>query len=665
MLCSSGLLLRLFQCAPQARAALLPLLAAYVPEEAFRRKFRGVRSLHIFARRPNANHTKVQVHDGADAGDLKDAVCAKLKLDAPPDSVSLLREVEGGGAPVPLDSCKGLAEQGVCEGTRVVVEMLDAPTHAQQQLAQEQQLARLDHAVATLAALAGAAAAPPVSASQLGHTFSESLTMQGKLGQEPALAGAAPVLSAAQVAQLCQMRGAQGEAAVVAFMTPIIAQYVREVWGAAGAAATSSAPVLVNSEVFPWLLPPAAPHLFSLRYKPDLYLTWAPFAELRQGGGLKGQGQGEGYLFGPLAGGGALQREGCVSVVFEGKVGGLTPSHFGELASYHQALPGQAWGVLFGSQHFWMYTSFNGLPLALRKDAWAAGGSAARLRSFLAEAAAQPPPPLLQLLRRLMADLCLEPLHLPRAPGSGGGGTASTCCHLGSGASGHVFAARSSSSSSGASGASPPRALKVVLAPRGDRGGQHKPSFATTAYTDLAKEFQVLRRLAHLGAPVVPPLPDSLRIYEGGSGGMRGGGYAMACVCTPVAAVDSLQRCGGVFAALAALHAHGVAHGDARLANLMVLPAAEGAPPGGLAWIDMRTAVSERGGEEGPLELPLLQRADALALTRSVLGVGAEGALPARVEAAAQRWEAGCAHAVAALAEAVWEAAAAATARGR
>jgi hypothetical protein len=296
-----------------------------------------------------------------------------------------------------------------------------------------------------------------------------------------------------------------------------------------------------------------------------------------------------------------------------------------------------------------MYTSINGLPLALRKDAWAAGGSAARLRSFLGEAAAQPPPPLLQLLRRLLVDLGLEPLHLPRAPGSGG---ASTCCHLGSGASGHVFAVRSSSG--GSSGASPPRALKTVLAPHRVRGlGKHAPSFPTTAYTDLAKEFQVLRRLAHLGAPVVPPLPDSLRIYEGGSSGVSGGGYAMACVCTPMAAVDSLLRCRGAFASLAALHAYGVAHGDARLANLMVLPAAEG---GGLAWIDMRTAVSDdRGGEEGPLELPLLQRADALALARSVLGVGAEGVLPARVEAAALRWEAGCADAVAVLAEAVWE----------
>ena len=99
----AGLFLRLAQRALLARAAL-PLLAAYAPE-AFRLGHGGGGcSLHVFARRPNANHTKVEVHDGADAGDLKKAVLAKLRLDAPPDLVHLLREVEGGGAPVPLDS---------------------------------------------------------------------------------------------------------------------------------------------------------------------------------------------------------------------------------------------------------------------------------------------------------------------------------------------------------------------------------------------------------------------------------------------------------------------------------------------------------------------------------------------------------------------------------
>ncbi len=98
----------------------------------------------------------MKVEDGADAGDLKKAVIAELKMDVPPDSVRLLREVEGGGAPVALDSRRALAGQGVLEGSSVLVEILGSPTHMQQrQLARDQ---RLDNAVATLAALAGAAA---------------------------------------------------------------------------------------------------------------------------------------------------------------------------------------------------------------------------------------------------------------------------------------------------------------------------------------------------------------------------------------------------------------------------------------------------------------------------------------------------------------------------
>ena len=124
----ASLLLRLAQRAPLARAAL-PLLAAYAPElAAYAQEARGcARSLHVFARRPNANHSKVEVGEGADVSDLKDAVCAKLRLDAPPDCVLLLREVEGGGAPVPLDSRRALAEQGVREGTSVLIEVLLPP----------------------------------------------------------------------------------------------------------------------------------------------------------------------------------------------------------------------------------------------------------------------------------------------------------------------------------------------------------------------------------------------------------------------------------------------------------------------------------------------------------------------------------------------------------
>ena len=112
-----SLLLRLALRAPLARAAL-PLLAAYAPEA-----FRLRSGLHVFAR-TTASHdefSKVEVGASADAGDLKDAVIAKLRLDVAPNRVRLLREVEGGGAPVPLDSRRGLAIQGVREGSCVVI----------------------------------------------------------------------------------------------------------------------------------------------------------------------------------------------------------------------------------------------------------------------------------------------------------------------------------------------------------------------------------------------------------------------------------------------------------------------------------------------------------------------------------------------------------------
>ena len=147
---SASLLLRLTQRAGAPARAALPLLAAFAPE--------AFRSMHVFARRPNANHTKVEVRDGADAGDLKNAVCAKLKLDAAPHCVRLLREVEGGGAPVRLDSRRALAEQGVLGGSSVVVEVLGHLPAAQPQ----RQLDRIEASLTALtAALFGGASLCP------------------------------------------------------------------------------------------------------------------------------------------------------------------------------------------------------------------------------------------------------------------------------------------------------------------------------------------------------------------------------------------------------------------------------------------------------------------------------------------------------------------------
>ena len=80
--------------------------------------------LHVFAKvSKHDDFAKVLVADGLDAGDLKKAIVAELKLDAAPNRARLLLEVEG-GAPVLLDSCKKLAAQGVEDGSKVVVEVL-------------------------------------------------------------------------------------------------------------------------------------------------------------------------------------------------------------------------------------------------------------------------------------------------------------------------------------------------------------------------------------------------------------------------------------------------------------------------------------------------------------------------------------------------------------
>ena len=112
-------------CVRAPLALTLPLQVAHAP--ACSEGANPARLLHVFARRPSADYAKVEVRDGADAGDLKKAVMAELQLDAPSDCVRLLREAEGGGAPVLLDSRRKLAAQGVSEGTSFVVEVALPP----------------------------------------------------------------------------------------------------------------------------------------------------------------------------------------------------------------------------------------------------------------------------------------------------------------------------------------------------------------------------------------------------------------------------------------------------------------------------------------------------------------------------------------------------------
>ena len=80
-------------------------------------------SLHVFARRKH-NYAEVEVKDGASVAALQKAIIAELKYDIAPDLVRLFREVEGGGAAVLLDSCKKMSDQGIQEGSKVLVEVI-------------------------------------------------------------------------------------------------------------------------------------------------------------------------------------------------------------------------------------------------------------------------------------------------------------------------------------------------------------------------------------------------------------------------------------------------------------------------------------------------------------------------------------------------------------
>ena len=252
----------------------------------------------------------------------------------------------------------------------------------------------------------------------------------------------------------------------------------------------------------------------------------------------------------------------------------------------------------------------HGLPVRLIKDKWAAGGSEGRLRAFFA-AGASAEPPLVALLRRLLLGLGAAPLHVAGR------------CYLGSGAFGHVFTVSLPGSDS-------PHALKAVL---------------RTEPAPFSAEFARMCDLAARKAPIVAPVPGSLRLYEAGEGEGEGfsGGYLMQRVGAPHA-VGELRRLTAAFGALHALHSFDAVHGDARLPNLLDMGGEE------LAWIDLRTAAPTSG--EGLLAL---KRHAARTLARSALGLAGGAPLPSAVGAVLAGWgEEGCGAEEAA--RAVWSA---------
>jgi len=234
------------------------------------------------------------------------------------------------------------------------------------------------------------------------------------------------------------------------------------------------------------------------------------------------------------------------------------------------------------------------------------------LHAFFAAASAEPP--LVALLRRLLLDLGAAPLHVDGK------------CYLGSGAFGHVFTVS-------LQGGDTTLALKAVL---------------RTEPAPFSAEFARMCDLAALKAPIVAPVPGSLRLYEvgEGEGGGFSGGYLMQRVGEPHT-VGELHRLVAAFDALRALHSFDAVHGDARLPNLLDMGDEK------LAWIDLRTAVPTSG--EG---LVALKRHDAHTLAHSALGLESGVPLPTAVGAVLAGWvEDGCS--VEDAARAVW------VARGR
>ena len=453
--------------------------------------------------------------------------------------------------------------------------------------------------------------ASPATPAQLGHQSLEVLELLGNVrvlepGEGPS------ILTCQQQTELTALAKESGapEAAIVHYMTTHLRKL--RLPGAGEADAEDPVPLaMVNSESYVWLVHPAVEGVANQRLKPDLFLTWAPFVDVRD----EGQGFPRGVLASP-----SLQKVGCVAELYEAKNKALGTEAFGKQCLYHQCILGQFKSALFNQEQCWLLETMHCYPVRLLKMHWTTPGSVRELQRFMGAPAA---PPLLQLLRRVLAQQKLATLSLAGR------------CHLGSGASGHVFAVHRISDT-----ARTPLALKLVLDVREG---------------DLHAEFVRMQAAVDADAPVVAPVPDSLCIYSGSaeSAAASGGGPAPACASggyllssVGVRFVATTEK--GIqvaFAALAALHARGVYHGDARTANLLNIN-------GQALWIDLRTGIVDSGRAAAlPLEQ---QRYDAAVLARSILPHPQP--LPPSVQEALKMYKAAVPETVSALSQAVWTA---------
>ena len=453
--------------------------------------------------------------------------------------------------------------------------------------------------------------ASPATPSQLGHQNMEMLETIGTVSKlEP---GEGPsILTLQQQADLSSLaEGDNAEAAIVRYIAPHLLA-LRQLVSSDADAADPAPLTLVNSEVYVWLVHPAVQGVASQRLKPDLFLTWTPFVEVR----VEDKSLPRGVLASP-----ALQKVGCVAELYEAKSKALGTEAFGKQCLYHQCIPGLFKSALFNQEECWLLETMHSHPVRLLKMQWTTPGSVRELQRFMGTPVE---PPLLKLLRRVLDQQQLATLSIAGR------------CHLGSGASGHVFAVHRISDPMRT-----PLALKLVLEVRDG---------------DLHAEFERMQKAATVDAPVIAPVSGSLRIYSGSTSAASvassanvpapacaSGGYLLSRVGARFSATTE----GGIkmaFAALAKLHACRVYHGDARTANLLIIEDKA-------LWIDLRTSIVD---EREMVTLPLeQQRYDAAVLARSIL-LHPQQPLPASVQEALTRYDAAVPGTVAALAQVVW-----------
>jgi hypothetical protein len=473
---------------------------------------------------------------------------------------------------------------------RFAAEILLALTHTVEEMAiaQKKTAAAFNMALAHLRP-----ADSPLSDTGLGQHVHDTLKRLRRIVKAEGGEGD-PVLTHDQLEVL---KACPREKDVVEFLTPFLDKLCVSAGG------DSCPAILVNSEELEWLAQPGT----HVKFKPDLFLSWTPFVTFHKLVG-KGVVARAGSHFGRL-GGAALQYIGCVGGLCEAKRENFKVTHFGELCRYHACLKDAVClGMVFDNTKFWLYESAGRNPSELIQAVWGQPGAGKSVSDFFSRVQE---PQLLVLLRALLRDLDVEPVHI------------NGVCYLGSGAYGHAFTVQRRGTGPGAA----PLALKAIIT-------------TPARVSHVANEFTTLQRAAAQSDRVVGVAGDlQLRAYGSlGDGSFAGGGFLLASVGEPFAV--SVQRdCVRAFEALADLHAAGVVHGDPRVPNLVCVGRE-------LKWIDL--SASALAFTAASL------CADAAMLARSVLALPRECVFPDAVAEAVGKYAAADKGTVAALAAAVW-----------